>query len=195
MKNPFEEEFKEKNQPKEIQKAEIFGALKNYNTPMMVKKTGKEIKQQINDVILPYLATKQEEIQTKLTEFLSGVTVLPTHPCWTKIELSESEFPYKQYSWEETNFVENQKSVGLVFKGFGDIEGDCPGCGEEIKVSPYYPQSKEEAEARRNYNIAVEDYRDLIMDIKTANVLLKSLKDEDDYYLNIEQLVGLKFDE
>ena len=31
------------------------------------------------------------------------------------------------------------------------------------------------------------------MDIKTANVLLGSLKDEDEYYLTVEQLVGLKF--
>lgn len=195
-KNPFEQ-FENSEQPKEIQKSEIFGALKNYNNPMMVKKTGKEIKAQINDIILPFLANKKKEIQTALSEFLSNAVVLPTNPCWMKIKMDETEFPYKQYSWEEMNWSE--KSFGQIFKGFGDIEIE-EGCYDEscenvAKISPYYPQSKEEAEARQKYNILVEDFRDVIMDIKTANVLVNSLKDEDEYYLTVEQLVGLKFGE
>lgn len=195
-KNPFEQ-FENNNQPKEIQKSEIFGALKNYNNPMMIKKTGKEIKAQINDIILPFLANKKDEIQTALSDFLSSAVVLPTNPCWMKIKMDETEFPYKQYSWEEMNWSE--KSFGQIFKGFGDIEieEDCceESCENVAKVCPYYPQSKEEAEARQKYNNLVEDFRDVIMDIKTANVLLGSLKDEDEYYLTVEQLVGLKFGE
>lgn len=196
-KNPFEQ-FENNEQPKEIQKSEIFGALKNYNNPMMIKKTGKEIKAQINDIILPFLANKKDEIQTALSEFLSNAVVLPTNPCWMKIKMDETEFPYKQYTWEEMNWSE--KSFGQIFKGFGDIEIEedcCEGesCENVAKVYPYYPQSKEEAEARQKYNNLVEDFRDVIMDIKTANVLLGSLKDEDEYYLTVEQLVGLKFGE
>lgn len=194
-KNPFEQ-FENNEQPKEIQKSEIFGALKNYNNPMVIKKTGKEIKKQINDIILPFLVGKKEEIQKTLTDFLASAVVLPTHPCWMKIKMDEIEFPYKQYAWEEMNWSE--KSFGQVFKGFGDIEieEDCceEGCAEQM-ASPYYPQSKEEADARQKYNLLVEDFRDVIMDIKTANVLLNSLNDEDEYFLTVEQLVGLKFDE
>lgn len=199
--NPFEQfekvdKAENNNQPKEIQKAEIFSALK-YGNPIAVKKTGKEIKDQINTVILPFLLSKKEEVQINLSNFLDNAVVLPTCPCWTKIDINEEEFPYKQYSWEETHFVE--KSFGIIFKGFGDVavdeecdEGEC--IKEKIKVSPYYPQTKEESEARLKYNNLVEDYRDILMDIKTANVLLNTLKDNDEYYLNIEQLVGLKFD-
>lgn len=195
MKNPFEQfENKGEAQPKEIQKSEIFGALKNYNNPMSVKKTGKEIKDQINKVILPFLAEKKEKIQKELNEFLDTAVVKPTHPCWMKIEMDETEFPYKQYAWEEMNFTE--KAFGQIFKGFGDVDV-VEECGESVAapVSPYYPQSKEEAEARHKYNNLVEDFRDVIMDIKTANVLVNSLKDEDEYWLNVEQLVGLKFGE
>ena len=51
-KNPFEEVktsvIEEKIEPKEIQKAEIFSALRNSNNPVYIKKTGKEIKNYIS---------------------------------------------------------------------------------------------------------------------------------------------------
>lgn len=198
-KNPFEQVensvVEKAIEPKEIQKAEIFSALKQYNNPVMIKKTGKEIKEQIKNVILPYLLSKKEEIQKSLNDFIANTTILPTKPCYMRIGLEESEFPYKMYSWEEINWSV-EKSFGQIFKGFGDVEAvdSCEGeeC-EKIKF-PYYPQSKEEADSRRKYNNLVEDFRDLIMDIKTANVLLNNLQDKEVYYLNIEQLVGLKFD-
>lgn len=197
MKNPFEQfNNVEEKEPKEIQKSEIFGALRNYNNPMSVKKTGKEIKEQINKIILPYLFEKKEEIQKQLSDFLEAAIVKPTHPCWMKIQIDENEFPYKKYDWEEVRWTE--KAFGHIFKGFGDIDIEeeecCDGC-ENLPISPYYPQSKEEAEARDKYNRLVDDFKDIIMDIKTANVLINSLKDEDEYWLNIEQLVGLKFGE
>jgi len=35
----------------------------------------------------------------------------------------------------------------------------------------------------------------LLYDIKTANVLVSNLKDEDEYWLTADQLVALNFDE
>lgn len=196
MKNPFEkfEGVQEtQKEPKEIQKSEIFGALKNSNNPIPIKKTGKEIKDQINNIILPFLAEKKEKIQKELNGFLDATIVKPTNPCWMRIQMDETEFPYKLYAWEALDFSE--KAFGQIFKGFGDIEEEyCKEEGCEQKVLfPYCPQSKEEADARQKYNNLVEDFRDIIMDIKTANVLIHNLKDEDEYWLNIEQLIGLKF--
>jgi len=189
-KNPFEN-FKE---PQEINKAEVFGALKNYNNSVMIKKTGKEIKDHIQNVILPFLLAKKEDLKLKIDTFLSNTIVMPSSPCWTRIRFSEEEFPYKQYSWEESNWIE--KSFGYLFKGFGDCDEECEE-GEciEKKIDFYYPQNKEEAKARSEYNKDVEDYRDILMDIKTANVLIANLKDTDEYFLNLEQLTALNFDE
>lgn len=190
-KNPFEQ-FNVEKEPKEIQKSEIFGALKQYNNPVIFKKKGKEIKEHIENVVLPKLLEKKSEIQVFLDEFLSNVVVMPTRPCWMRITMSDEEFPYKQYGWEETNYQE--KAFGTIFKGFGDIEeaemGECEGCCK----SPYYPQNKEEAESRLKYNSFVENFRDIIMDIKTANVLIKNLKDDDEYFLNLDQLTALNWE-
>ena len=40
---------------KEINKSEIFGALKQYDNKIMFKKTGKEIKEQVEKVIIPFI--------------------------------------------------------------------------------------------------------------------------------------------
>ena len=198
--NPFEQFEKtqqqlQQDEPKEIQKAEIFSALRNSNNPLHIKKTGKEIKEHIQNVILPMLADKKDALATSIATFLENASVLPQQKSWMgRILITEEEFPYKQYTWEEQNWCE--KAFGSIFKGFGEVECDecCEGTPVAQVPSPYYPQSKEEAEARRQYNIWIEDYRDLIYDIKTANVLISNLKDEDEYWLTVEQLAALNFD-
>lgn len=199
--NPFEN-FEKKNQPKEIQKSEIFSCLRSMQNPVNVKKTGKEIKTQIQEVILPKLIERKDNLAKQISDFLAISSLLPsTEPYKGRLILTEEEFPYKTYNWDETRWVE--KSVNSLFKGFGEIEGECcEDCDEngdiieeQVIVSPSYPQSKEEAKARSQYNNWVEEYRDLLYDIKTANALIFNLKDEDEYYLNSDQLVILNFDE
>ena len=198
QKNPFEEietsVVKEKIEPKEIQKAEIFSALRNSNNPVHIKKTGKEIKNHISNNILPKLIEKKDALASQIADFLSNASVLPQQKPWMgKIMFMEEEFPYKQYTWEEQHWCE--KAFGSIFKGFGEVDC-CEGeCVEETVYSPYYPQTKEEAQARAQYNTWVEDFRDLLYDIKTANVLIYNLKDEDEYWLTADQLVALNFDE
>lgn len=197
MKNPFEEfEVKQQSEPKEIQKAEIFNALRNSNNPVHIKKTGKEIKNHISNNILPKLIEKKNALASQIADFLSNASVLPQQKPWMgKIMFMEEEFPYKQYTWEEQHWCE--KAFGSIFKGFGEVDYCCEdGCIEETTtLSPYYPQTKEEAQARAQYNTWVEDFRDLLYDIKTANVLVFNLKDEDEYWLTADQLVALNFDE
>lgn len=197
-KNPFEEVetsvIEEKNEPKEIQKAEIFSALRSFDNPIHIKKTGKEIKEHISNDILPKLIEKKDTLASQIADFLSNASVLPQQKPWMgKIKFMEEELPYKQYTWEEQHWCE--KAFGFIFKGFGEIDCCEDECIEETTVSPYYPQTKEEAQARAQYNIWVEDFRDLIYDIKTANVLISSLKDEDEYWLTTDQLIALNFDE
>ena len=196
MKNPFEEfEVKQQDEPKEIQKAEIFSALRNSSNPIYIKKTGKEIKNHISNNILPKLIEKKDALASHIADFLSNASVLPQQKPWMgKIMFMEEEFPYKQYTWEEQHWCE--KAFGSIFKGFGEVdccEGEC--VEETTAPSPYYPQTKEEAQARAQYNTWVEDFRDLLYDIKTANVLVANLKDEDEYWLTADQLVALNFDE
>lgn len=198
--NPFEEfegtqQQQIQSKPKEIQKAEIFDALRNSSNPVNIKKTGKEIKNHISNNILPKLIEKKDALAFQIANFLSNASVLPQQKPWMgKLMFMEEEFPYKQYTWEEQHWCE--KAFGSIFKGFGEVdccEGEC--VEETTAPSPYYPQTKEEAQARAQYNAWVEDFRDLLYDIKTANVLVSNLKDEDEYWLTADQLVALNFDE
>lgn len=189
--NPFEQfgaKVGENNEVKQIEKSEIFNALKEYNHQIEVKKTGKEIKEHVTNVLLPLLEEKKLELKTKISEFLANIAILPTHPVWMKLALDAEEFPYKLYSWEETQYCE--KSVGTIFKGFGDCE--CDGVAEAPEA-PKYCISKEEASKREEYNNWVQDLRDIIYDIKTANVLLTNLKDSETYALTLDQLTALQF--
>lgn len=176
---------------KEINKAEIFEALKQYDNKIMFNKKGKEIKEQVQNVILPFIIQKISDCKFKLNYFLQNTTLPPKQPVWCRLELTEDEFPYKLYSWEETNYQE--KSVNSLFKGFGDCDSDVAcDTAENCCVEPC-AASLEIAESRKKYNCCVEELRDLICDFKTANVLINSLEDEQDYWLNLEQLTALKF--
>lgn len=175
---------------KEINKSEIFGALKQYDNKIMFKKTGKEIKEQVEKVIIPFISNKMADIKVKLSYFLQNTNLIPKQPVWCRLELTEEELPYKLYSWEETNYQE--KSVDSLFKGFGDCGCECDDAAENCCCEPYCASS-EIAESRKKYNCLVEDLRDLILDLKTANVLMSSLEENQDYWLNLEQLTALKF--
>lgn len=189
-KNVFEQFDKNKIVVKEINKSEIFGALKSYNNPVMIKKTGKDIKEHIEKVLIPFISEKIVSLKENISSYLANAPYLPTAPTWCKINLGE-EFPYKQYTWEET-YYEKEKSIGNIFKGFGDVDVDCCEDCNEI-ISPVCCTSVEEANARTQYNIWVEDLRDAILDSRTAEVLIKNLDDKTEYYLTVDQVAALMF--
>ena len=185
MKNVFEQFDNNKN-VKEIEKSEIFAALKTYNNPMMFKKTGKELKEHITNVLLPILIEENNTKLAAISTYLESVSVKPTHDVYCEISLGK-EFPFKIYSWEESHYRE--KSVeGSIFKGFGDVE-----CCDEAECCPNYCSTQEEANNRCLYNSWVEELRNIILDIRTANVLINNLEDEQEYWLNLEQVTSLKF--
>lgn len=194
MKKNVFEQFDSKD-VKEIEKAQIFGALKNYNNPMMFEKTGAELKEQIKNVILPILMEANTSKVQFITAFLEAAPTQPTENLYCKIDLGD-EFPFKVYNWEQCHYRE--KGVeGQIFKGFGDIEPDCEECcGDNCDVTistPIYCASEDEAKSRQTYNSWVEDLRDIILDIRTANVLLNNLIDTQKYILTLDQVTALKF--
>lgn len=201
--NPFEKEVKNLNSKtaaKEIEKSVIYEALQNENT-IPVKKTGKEIKEQLVSVVIPYVKEKLSSHKAKEEEILKQCLGVPTEEVYQYgIKLTKEEFPYNRFSWKEVTFKEPKEEViveeddccdcedsAVIYKEFGDIEEN-----GEAEISEYAP-TKEVADLRAKYNHIIEEIRDYIIDLKTAEVLKKNISDTQEYWLNAKQLMALKF--
>ena len=145
----------------EVEKSDIMNAL-SYQGEIKVSKTGKEIKQQVDDVLLPdlnaKLAVKEEEATKKLADCGDAPT-RDVDPWWTgdvKMDVG-----YKVYSWDETYYNEEKANDSVA----GSLSG------EEKKKEFNCPESKEEADCRRCYNDIVRAICNIKVDIKCSSKL------------------------
>lgn len=166
----------------EVEKSDIMNAL-SYQGEIKVSKTGKEIKQQVDDVLLPdlnaKLAVKEEEATKKLADCGDAPT-RDVDPWWTgdvKMDVG-----YKVYSWDETYYNEEKANDSVA----GSLSG------EEKKKEFNCPESKEEADCRRCYNDIVRAICNIKVDIKACKIL-KELKDGTTYDLTPRQVLALRF--
>lgn len=166
----------------EVEKSDIMNAL-SYQGEIKVSKTGKEIKQQVEDVLLPdlnaKLAVKEEEATKKLADCGDAPT-RDVDPWWTgdvKMDVG-----YKVYSWDETYYNEEKTNDSVA----GSLSG------EEKKKEFNCPESKEEADCRRCYNDIVRAICNIKVDIKACEIL-KELKDGTTYDLTPRQVLALRF--
>lgn len=166
----------------EVEKSDIMNAL-SYQGEIKVSKTGKEIKQQVDDVLLPdlnaKLAVKEEEATKKLVDCGDAPT-RDVDPWWTgdvKMDVG-----YKVYSWDETYYNEEKANDSVA----GSLSG------EEKNKEFNCPESKEEADCRRCYNDIVRAICNIKVDIKACEIL-KELKDGMTYDLTPRQVLALRF--
>lgn len=165
----------------EVEKSDIMNAL-SYQGEIKVSKTGKEIKQQVDNVLLPVLnaklAVKEEEATKKLAD-CGDVPTRDVDPWWTgdvKMDVG-----YKVYSWDETYYNEERANDSVA--GF---------IGREKKKEFNCPESEEEADCRRCYNDIVRAICNIKADIKACEIL-KELKDGTTYDLTPRQVLALRF--
>ena len=183
--NPFEREIAEQELNKaglsDVEKSDIMEAI-SYDSDFKFKKSGKEIKEQIKNIILP---TKQAELEVKKNEANSLLTQcgeVPTHEvCGWGVNNLDLNCGYKTYCWEECREMRND--CGEVA-----VSIDC--CSEG---SCRCASSKEEAEARRKYNECVEIICRIMVDIKACELLDNNLKDTDEFKMNVRQMAAFKF--
>lgn len=177
--NPFDAAAKEAD----MEKSDIMNAL-SYQSEIKVSKTGKEIKKQVDDVILPELtanlAVKENEATEKLKE-CGGAPTKDVDPWWTSDV--KMDVGYKVYAWEETYFNPEEGGVAGSLS-YSDAE--------EKKAKVNCPTSKEEADCRRCYNDIVRAICSIKVDIKACEIL-KELNDDTTYELSPRQVLSLKF--
>ena len=143
----------------ETEKSDIMYALGNGN--IKVTKTGKEIKDQVDSVLLPELngalATKEAEATAKLGECGNAPTKDPD-TWWTgdvKMDVG-----FKVYDWREREWCQNDGRMYPTLSASDEAEkkGNCP-------------TSAAEAKAREEYNELVRCICNIKVDIKACEIL------------------------
>lgn len=166
----------------ETEKAHIMDAL-SYGNDIKVSKTGKEIKAQVKDILIPKLNAELEEWKGKADGLLDACGKAPVKtvdPWWTAE--TEIEVPYKVYKWDETYIPRERDSVSYETLSVEDA------AAKKGNV----PENEEQAKARNDYNEAVRMVCNIMVDLKACDILL-SLKDGKEYELTPRQVLTLGF--
>lgn len=167
----------------EMEKSDIMEAMDSQRSDLKMPKTGKEIKEQVNNILLPSLLSDLAVKEAEAIEKLKECGTAPTHDadtcCYTggiRIDCG-----YKMYYWDETCFPENGNQIAPSLS---------PSEAETNRLS--VPENKVQAECRRCYNDIVRAICNIKVDIKACEIL-KDLKDSTEYGLTPRQVLALRF--
>lgn len=166
----------------EIEKSDIMHALSGYDA-IKVSKTGKEIKEQVENVILPQLQADLATWNEKADNFLKDCGTAPTKkvPEWWTDDVNMN-IDRKFYEWDETCISDNSRQTLMPTLSAEDSQ----------RKKHNTPENEAQAQARRDYNEAVRMICNIKVDIKACEIL-KNLKDSTDYELSPRQVLALKF--
>lgn len=167
-----------------IKKSDILYALSGYESKIKFRKTGKEIKEQLNSQVIPALNSELAVAKSEADEVLKECGDAPTHDVpeyWTG-DL-HIEMPYKFYEWDETTVPENSNSIISSFSPDSYQKRCCKNA----------PATQEEADARCKYNEQVRKIANITTDIKACEIVSQNLKDNESVELSVRQLVAFKF--
>jgi hypothetical protein len=171
-----------KGEEDDIEKSDIMNSLNYGSDSIKITKTGKEIKKQVDDVILPQLVADLEiqknNADNKLSDCGTAPTSMPDR-WWTDGICIDCG--YKIYNWEET-YVPKESGVAM----------DTLSAEDSKEKAINSPLTSEESVARREYNDIVRNICNIVVDIKACEIL-KGLKDSDKYELTPRQIITFKF--
>lgn len=167
----------------DIEKSDVMNAIQ-YGGNIQITKTGKEIKESVQNILIPELNAQLEEKKTAADNLLEDCGDAPRHstnPWWT--DDLRIEVPYKIYEWNEMEY--NDRSQTSVM---GSLSAE-----HSAKVDKKYnfAKSVEEAEARRKYNEEVRAISNILVDLRACEILLQ-LKDNKEYALTPKQLATFR---
>ena len=178
-----EVEDEEEEKEEKTEKSDIMGAISGYgDSKIKVSKTGKEIKEQVDSVIMPELTANLAAKEIEANNKLKDCGAAPTHcpdPWWT--DDVRMDCGYKIYDWREREWCSNENRMypSLSAEDSAEKKGNCP-------------TSEAEAKARCEYNEIVRCICNIKVDIKACEIL-KTLKDTSTYELTPRQVLTLRF--
>lgn len=166
----------------EIEKSDIMYALSGRDA-IKVSKTGKEIKEQVDSVVLPQLQADLATWNEKADNLLKDCGTAPTKkvPEWWTGDVNMN-IDCKFYEWYETCISDNSRQTLVSTLSAEDSQ----------RKKRNTPENEAQAQARRDYNEAVRMICNITVDIKACEIL-KNLKDSTNYELSPRQVLALKF--
>ena len=166
----------------EIEKSDIMYALSGCDA-IKVSKTGKEIKEQVESVILPQLQADLATWNEKADNLLKDCGAAPTKkvPEWWTGDV-KMNIDRKFYEWDETRILDNSRQILMPTLSVEDSQ----------RKKYNTPENEAQAQARCDYNDVVRMICNIKVDIKACEIL-KNLKDNTDYELSPRQMLALKF--
>ena len=170
----------EKDEKEDIEKSQLFDSISDYNNSIKFEKTGKEVKDQITNIVLPAKLADLKIAEANADTFLEDCGDKPARnvePYW--LEGLDVSVPYFIYDYDELR--------------------ECPSYNESVSNSIKsstinYASDSDEVTARRNYNDTVRQICSQIVDIVACNTILKNLKDNAKLSLTPRQMVAFQFD-
>ena len=191
--NPFEvevakEELSKSNDYSEFEKSDILDAI-NYESDIKIIKSGKEIKDNIANTILPTRQAIYEQKCKEADELLQKCGDAPAlEPSPWMLRGINVTVPYKMYSWDETRYC-------------ADDEESCNGCiCDSISVvgaklcKKNLPCDSEQAIMREKYNSVVSIICETAVDVQTLKLLLNNIKDNQSFNLRPKQAMMFGFE-
>lgn len=176
--NPFEKAAEEAD----VEKSDVMDAL-SYQGDIKVSKTGKEIKDQVDTVLLPAIMAELTVKEAEAEKELKNCGTAPTNDPdkWWTSDI-KMDCGYKIYDWDETYISTNDSGKMMSSLSASDAE-DKKG---------NVPENQEQANCRRKYNDIVRAICNIKVDIKACEIL-KTLKDEKKFELSPRQVLALRF--
>jgi hypothetical protein len=170
----------EKDEKEDIEKSQLFDSISDYNNSIKFEKTGKEVKDQITNIVLPAKLADLKIAEANADTFLEDCGDKPARnvePYW--LEGLYVSVPYFIYDYDELR----------------ECPSDNESVSNSIKSSTInYASDSDEVTARRNYNDTVRQICSQIVDIVVCNTILKNLKDNAKLSLTPRQMVAFQFD-
>ena len=165
----------------DFEKSDVMDAICGFDSKITISKTGKEIKEQIKNVVLPAKKECLEKCSADANKLLADCGTAPTRDV-PKYWLGDIgiETTYKFYDWDETYVPERGINVVQTLSASENVQGNIP-------------SSVQEAKARREYNDKVRNVCDCLVDIKACDILLNNIKDNEKFTLSPRQILVFKF--
>lgn len=163
-----------------IEKSDIMEAIGN--SDLKISKTGKEISEQVTNILLPKLTAKLEEKKSEANDKLKDCGDAPTKDIdpWIT-DYIKLDVGYKMYSWDECDYCDNNERIAPTLSA------------EDSKEKRFNcPSSIDEANCRRDYNDIIRCIGNTMVDIKACEILTK-LDANKSYSLTARQVTALKF--
>ena len=168
----------------DVRKGEICDIIA-YSEQFKVQKTGKEIKNQIDRVLLPARNAEIQSLTDKLLEELENCGDAPTtdyYSYWSK--LFSIKVDYKCYKWDEIRMPNNLESNVCASLSYEH---------QENAPKLNCPKTEDEAKARECYNDILYKMVNVITDVKACEILKDTLDDDKRVNLSLQQLLAFKF--